>query len=119
MLRWGIAIQNYRGNMTIIYKEEKSLTNFDGVRRWPLDNVKRKPYYDPEIAAKIPINFLEIDRKKNFKFSEWEPGSGTSDNNQSEPEKRETPILGKSFSELQNEFFNSVINTYVNKNSVA
>ncbi|MBW0575415.1 hypothetical protein O181_115130 [Austropuccinia psidii MF-1] len=30
MLRWQIAIQEYRGNMTIIYKEVKSHTNADG-----------------------------------------------------------------------------------------
>ncbi|MBW0583827.1 hypothetical protein O181_123542 [Austropuccinia psidii MF-1] len=30
MLRWKIAIQEYRGNMTIIYKEGKSHTNADG-----------------------------------------------------------------------------------------
>ncbi|MBW0570941.1 hypothetical protein O181_110656 [Austropuccinia psidii MF-1] len=31
MLRWQIAIQEYRGNMTIIYKEGKSHTNADGL----------------------------------------------------------------------------------------
>ncbi|MBW0482573.1 hypothetical protein O181_022288 [Austropuccinia psidii MF-1] len=30
MLRWQIAMQEYRGNMTIIYKEGKSHTNADG-----------------------------------------------------------------------------------------
>ncbi|MBW0578399.1 hypothetical protein O181_118114 [Austropuccinia psidii MF-1] len=30
MLRWQIAIQEYRGNMTIIYKEGKSHNNADG-----------------------------------------------------------------------------------------
>ncbi|MBW0575783.1 hypothetical protein O181_115498, partial [Austropuccinia psidii MF-1] len=30
LLRWQIAIQEYRGNMTIIYKEGKSHTNADG-----------------------------------------------------------------------------------------
>ncbi|MBW0481214.1 hypothetical protein O181_020929 [Austropuccinia psidii MF-1] len=39
MLRWQIAIQEYRGNMTIIYKEVKSNTNADGLSRWTLDNV--------------------------------------------------------------------------------
>ncbi|MBW0470713.1 hypothetical protein O181_010428 [Austropuccinia psidii MF-1] len=79
MLRWQIAIQEYRGNMTIIYKEGKSHTNSDGLSRWPLDNIKRKPAYDPEVAAKIPIHFMEIDRKKNFRFSEWTPEGGTPD----------------------------------------
>ncbi|MBW0556219.1 hypothetical protein O181_095934 [Austropuccinia psidii MF-1] len=63
--------------MTIIYKEGKSHTNSDGLVRWPLYNVKSNPANDPEVAAKIPIHFMEIDRRKNFRFSEWEPGSGT------------------------------------------
>ncbi|MBW0562112.1 hypothetical protein O181_101827 [Austropuccinia psidii MF-1] len=79
ILRWQIAIQEYRGNMNIIYKEGKSHTNADGLSRWPLDNVKRNPAYDPAVAAKIPIHFMEIGRRKNFRFSEWEPGSGTLD----------------------------------------
>ncbi|MBW0472094.1 hypothetical protein O181_011809 [Austropuccinia psidii MF-1] len=79
MLRWQIAIQENRGNMTIIYKEGKSHTNTDGLRRWQLDNVKSNPSYDPELADKIPIHFMEIDRKQNFRLSEWAPESGTLD----------------------------------------
>ncbi|MBW0544693.1 hypothetical protein O181_084408 [Austropuccinia psidii MF-1] len=73
ILRWQIAIQEYRGNMTIIYKEVKNHTNADGLRRWPLDNVKSNQAYDPEVAARIPIHFMEVDRRRNFRFSEWEP----------------------------------------------
>ncbi|MBW0575348.1 hypothetical protein O181_115063 [Austropuccinia psidii MF-1] len=79
MLIWEIAIQEYRGNMTIIYKEVKSHTNADGLSIWLLDNVKSNPAYDPEVAAKISIHFMEADRKKNFRFSEWAPESGTLD----------------------------------------
>ncbi|MBW0524569.1 hypothetical protein O181_064284 [Austropuccinia psidii MF-1] len=68
MLRWQIAIQEYRGNMTIIYKEGKTYTNADGLRRLPLDNVKSNPAYDPEVAAEIPIHSIEIDRKKTLDF---------------------------------------------------
>ncbi|MBW0555225.1 hypothetical protein O181_094940 [Austropuccinia psidii MF-1] len=100
MLRWQIAIQEYRGNMTIIYKDGKSHTNADGLSRWPLDIVKRNPNYDPEVAAKIPIHFMEIDRKKNFRFSEWAPESGTPDSGNTSSEGTETPILGISSSEL-------------------
>ncbi|MBW0540874.1 hypothetical protein O181_080589 [Austropuccinia psidii MF-1] len=78
MLRGQIAIQEYRGNMTIIYKG-KIHTNADGFSRWPLDNVKSNPAYDPEVAAKITIHFMEIDRRKNFRFSGWAPESGTLD----------------------------------------
>ncbi|MBW0489969.1 hypothetical protein O181_029684 [Austropuccinia psidii MF-1] len=77
---WQIAIQEYRGNMTIIYKEGKSHTNAYGLGRWPHYNVKRNPAYDPEIAAKIPIHLMEINRRKNFRFSEWAPEKNTPDN---------------------------------------
>ncbi|MBW0493905.1 hypothetical protein O181_033620 [Austropuccinia psidii MF-1] len=73
MFRRKIAIQEYRGNRIIIYKEGKSHTNADGLSIWPLDNVKSNPAYDPEVAAKIPIRFMEIDMRKNFRFSEWAP----------------------------------------------
>ncbi|MBW0589204.1 hypothetical protein O181_128919 [Austropuccinia psidii MF-1] len=112
MLRWQIAIQEYRGNMTIMYKEGKSHTNADGLRIWPFDNVKSNPDFDPEVAAKIPIHFMEINRRKNFRFSECAPESGTPDSEDTESEGTETPILGISSSELQNEFFSSVIKTY-------
>ncbi|MBW0529550.1 hypothetical protein O181_069265 [Austropuccinia psidii MF-1] len=102
MLRWQIAIQEYRGNITIIYKEGKIHTNADGLRRWPLDNVKSNPAYDPEVEAKITIHFMEIDRKKNFRFSEWAPESGTLDSGNTDSEGTETPILGISSSELHN-----------------
>ncbi|MBW0471576.1 hypothetical protein O181_011291 [Austropuccinia psidii MF-1] len=86
MLIWPIAIQEYRGNITIIYKGSKSHTNADGLSRWPLDNVKRNPAYDPEVAPKIPIPFIEIDRKKNFRFSESAPESGTPDSGNTDSE---------------------------------
>ncbi|MBW0577533.1 hypothetical protein O181_117248 [Austropuccinia psidii MF-1] len=112
MLRCQIAIQEYRGNMTIIYKEGKRHTNADGLRRWPLDNVRSNPAYDPEVAAKIPIHFMEIDRRKNFRFSEWEPGIHTLDSGSTDSEGTETPILGISSSELHNELFSAVLKSY-------
>ncbi|MBW0474735.1 hypothetical protein O181_014450 [Austropuccinia psidii MF-1] len=90
MLRWKIAIQEYRGNMTIIYKGGKSCTNADGLSRWPLDNFRSNPAHDPEVAAKIPIHFI-----------------GNTDS-----EGTETPILGISSSELHNEFFSAVLKSY-------
>ncbi|MBW0554010.1 hypothetical protein O181_093725 [Austropuccinia psidii MF-1] len=112
MLRWQIAIQEYRGNMAITYKEGKSHINADGLSRWPLDNVKRNPAYGPEVVAKIPIYFMEIDRRKNFRSSEWVPRSGTPESGNTESEGTETPILGISSSELHNEFFSEVMKTY-------
>ncbi|MBW0493676.1 hypothetical protein O181_033391 [Austropuccinia psidii MF-1] len=50
---------------------------------------------------------MEIDKKKNFRFSEWEPESGNTNS-----EGTGTPILGISSSELHTEFFNSVMKTY-------
>ncbi|MBW0592020.1 hypothetical protein O181_131735 [Austropuccinia psidii MF-1] len=98
--------------MTIIYKEGKGHKNVDGLRRWPLDNVKSNPSYDPEVAAKIPIHFMEINRKKNFRFSEWAPESGTPDSGNTNSEGTETPILEISYSELHTEFLNAVMKTY-------
>ncbi|MBW0504923.1 hypothetical protein O181_044638 [Austropuccinia psidii MF-1] len=112
MLRWQTAIKEYRGNMTIIYKEGKSHTNADGLSQWPLDNVKINPAYDPEVAAKIPIHFMEVDRRKKFRFSEWAPECGTPNSGVTYSEGMETLILGISSSQLNNEFSNSVMETY-------
>ncbi|MBW0497897.1 hypothetical protein O181_037612 [Austropuccinia psidii MF-1] len=68
MLRWQIAIQEYKRNLTIIYKEGKIHTNADSLSRWPLDNVKGNPAYEHEAAAKITIHFMEIDSKKTSDF---------------------------------------------------
>ncbi|MBW0593722.1 hypothetical protein O181_133437 [Austropuccinia psidii MF-1] len=98
--------------MTIIYKKGKSHTNADGLSRWPLDNVKSNPAYDPEVAAKIPIHFMEIDRRKHFRLFEWVQKHGTLDSENIASEGTETPILGISSSELHNEFFNEVLKSY-------
>ncbi|MBW0470011.1 hypothetical protein O181_009726 [Austropuccinia psidii MF-1] len=105
-MRCQMAIQEYRGNMTIIYKEGRIHTHSDGLSRWPLGNVKRSPAYDPDIAPKISIHFMEIDRKK------WAPGSCTPDINHSGQEGKETYILETDSSEIHNQFFNSVIKMY-------
>ncbi|MBW0524029.1 hypothetical protein O181_063744 [Austropuccinia psidii MF-1] len=55
---------------------------------------------------------MEIDRRKNFKFSEWAPEFGTSDSDNTEQEGKEPPILGISSSELHNKFLGSVTKTY-------
>ncbi|MBW0530685.1 hypothetical protein O181_070400 [Austropuccinia psidii MF-1] len=112
MLRWHTAIQEYIGNMNIIYKEGKIHTNADGLSRWPLENVKSNQAYYPEVAAKIAIHFMEIERKKNFRFSEWAPESGTPDSRNTDSEGTENPILGISSSELHTEFLNALMKTY-------
>ncbi|MBW0576002.1 hypothetical protein O181_115717 [Austropuccinia psidii MF-1] len=55
---------------------------------------------------------MEIDRRKNFRFSEWEPGSGTLDSGNTDSEGTEAPILGISSSELHNKFFSAVLKSY-------
>ncbi|MBW0556815.1 hypothetical protein O181_096530 [Austropuccinia psidii MF-1] len=55
---------------------------------------------------------MEIDRKKNFRFSEWAPGSGTLESGNTDSEETETPILGISTSELHNDFFSAVPKSY-------
>ncbi|MBW0515878.1 hypothetical protein O181_055593 [Austropuccinia psidii MF-1] len=98
--------------MTITYKEGKIHTNADGLSRWPLDNVKSQPAYDPEVIATIPIHFTEIDSKKDFRFSPWAPQSGTPDSGNTNSEGTETPILGIGSSELHTDFFNAVMKRY-------
>ncbi|MBW0461523.1 hypothetical protein O181_001238 [Austropuccinia psidii MF-1] len=55
---------------------------------------------------------MEIDRRKNFIFSEWAPEGGTPNTHLSEPKGTGTPILGIKTSELHKEFFNSVMKTH-------
>ncbi|MBW0538271.1 hypothetical protein O181_077986 [Austropuccinia psidii MF-1] len=56
---------------------------------------------------------MEIDRRKNFRFSEWAPETGTSNSEETDSEGKETTILGISSSELHNEFLNAVMKAYV------
>ncbi|MBW0466769.1 hypothetical protein O181_006484 [Austropuccinia psidii MF-1] len=55
---------------------------------------------------------MEIDKRKNFRFSEWEPGSGIRDSGNTDSEGTKTHILGISSSELHNEFFSAVLKSY-------
>ncbi|MBW0466761.1 hypothetical protein O181_006476 [Austropuccinia psidii MF-1] len=55
---------------------------------------------------------MEIDRKKNFRFSEWAPESGTPDSGNTNSEKTETSILGIGSSELQTKFLSAVMKRY-------
>ncbi|MBW0554026.1 hypothetical protein O181_093741 [Austropuccinia psidii MF-1] len=55
---------------------------------------------------------MEIDRRKNFRLSEWAPRSGTPDSGNTESEGMETPILGIGSSELHSKFLSAVMKTY-------
>ncbi|MBW0532853.1 hypothetical protein O181_072568 [Austropuccinia psidii MF-1] len=61
MLRWQIAIQEYRGNMTIVHKDGSIYKNSDGLSRWPLPNNIDNPAYVPEEASpQIPIEGVSV-----------------------------------------------------------
>ncbi|MBW0485479.1 hypothetical protein O181_025194 [Austropuccinia psidii MF-1] len=47
MLRWQIAIQEYRVNMTIGHKTGSMHKNADGLSRWELANTPDNPAYVP------------------------------------------------------------------------
>ncbi|MBW0541685.1 hypothetical protein O181_081400 [Austropuccinia psidii MF-1] len=47
MLRWQIAIQEYRGNMSIVHKSGNIHKNSDGLSRWALANTPDTPAYVP------------------------------------------------------------------------
>ncbi|MBW0472504.1 hypothetical protein O181_012219 [Austropuccinia psidii MF-1] len=96
----------------ICYISRQLKDSEDSLSRWPLDKVKSNTAYDPEVAAKIPSNFMEIDRKKNFRFSQWAPERCTFDSGKTDSEGTETPIQGISFSKLQNEFSSAVLKSY-------
>ncbi|MBW0578393.1 hypothetical protein O181_118108 [Austropuccinia psidii MF-1] len=55
---------------------------------------------------------MEICRKKNFRFYEWAPESGTPESGNTNSGGTETLILGICSSELQTEFFNALMKTY-------
>ncbi|MBW0529285.1 hypothetical protein O181_069000 [Austropuccinia psidii MF-1] len=61
MLRWQIAIQEYRGNITIFHEEGNIHKNADGLSRWELANTPDKPSYVPlEAEPQIPIEGINI-----------------------------------------------------------
>ncbi|MBW0537893.1 hypothetical protein O181_077608 [Austropuccinia psidii MF-1] len=61
ILRWQIAIQEYRGNMTIVHKDGNIHKNADGLSRWPLPNNIESPAHVPEEASQqIPIEGISV-----------------------------------------------------------
>ncbi|MBW0577607.1 hypothetical protein O181_117322 [Austropuccinia psidii MF-1] len=61
MLRWQIAIQEYRGNMIIVHKDGNIHKNVDELTRWPLPNNIDNPAYMPEEASpQIPIEGISV-----------------------------------------------------------
>ncbi|MBW0531691.1 hypothetical protein O181_071406 [Austropuccinia psidii MF-1] len=81
MLRWQIAIQEYRGNMTIVNKDGNIHKNADGLRRWQLPNNIDNPAYMPEgDPPQIPIEGISV-TDLNTTFFEEVRNSYTQDRN--------------------------------------
>ncbi|MBW0575350.1 hypothetical protein O181_115065, partial [Austropuccinia psidii MF-1] len=81
MLRWQIAIQEYRGNMTIVHKDENNHKNADALSRWPFTNNIDNPAYVPEQASpQIPIERISV-TDLNTTFFEEVRNSYTQDKN--------------------------------------
>ncbi|MBW0509428.1 hypothetical protein O181_049143 [Austropuccinia psidii MF-1] len=68
MLRWQIAIQEYKGNITIVHKYGNIHNNADELSRWPLPNNIDNPASFPEHASpQIAIEGISItDMNTNF-----------------------------------------------------
>ncbi|MBW0558707.1 hypothetical protein O181_098422 [Austropuccinia psidii MF-1] len=61
MLRWQIAIQEYRGNMTIVHQDGNIHKNADGLRRWALpNNIDNPAYVSEEAFPQIPIEGISV-----------------------------------------------------------
>ncbi|MBW0584476.1 hypothetical protein O181_124191 [Austropuccinia psidii MF-1] len=81
MLRRQIAIQEYRGNMTIVHKDGNIHKGSDGLSRWPLPNYIYNPEYEPEKASpQIPIEGVSA-KDSNTTFFEEVSNSYTQDKN--------------------------------------
>ncbi|MBW0558420.1 hypothetical protein O181_098135 [Austropuccinia psidii MF-1] len=61
ILRWQVAIQEYRGNITIVHKSGNSHKNADGIMRWAVANPPDNADYVPlEAEPQIPIEGINI-----------------------------------------------------------
>ncbi|MBW0549980.1 hypothetical protein O181_089695 [Austropuccinia psidii MF-1] len=81
MLIWQITIQEYRGNITIVHKDENVHKNADGLRQWPLPNDIDNPAYVPgEASPQIPIEGISL-TDLNTTFFEEIRNSYTQDKN--------------------------------------
>ncbi|MBW0542534.1 hypothetical protein O181_082249 [Austropuccinia psidii MF-1] len=75
MLRWQIAIQEYRENMTIVHKAGNIHNGSDGLSRWELPNKPENPAYvpespEPQIAIEgINITDVGTDLFEEFRVS--------------------------------------------------
>ncbi|MBW0463117.1 hypothetical protein O181_002832 [Austropuccinia psidii MF-1] len=81
MLIWKIAIQEYRGNMTIVHKDGNIHKNAEGLSRLPLPNEIVNPSFLPEESSlKIAIEGISV-ADLNTTFFEEVRNSYTQDKN--------------------------------------
>ncbi|MBW0523404.1 hypothetical protein O181_063119 [Austropuccinia psidii MF-1] len=81
MLRWQIAIQEYRGNITIVHKDGNIHKTSDGLSRWSLPNNIDNPAYVPEEASpQIRIEGISVTDLNTTLFEEVR-NSNTQDKN--------------------------------------
>ncbi|MBW0559853.1 hypothetical protein O181_099568 [Austropuccinia psidii MF-1] len=81
MLTWQIAVQEYRGKMTIVHKDGNIHESADGLSRWPLPNHIYNPDYVPEEASpQIPKEGISV-TDLNTTFFEEVRNSYTQDRN--------------------------------------
>ncbi|MBW0536121.1 hypothetical protein O181_075836 [Austropuccinia psidii MF-1] len=70
-LRWQTAIQEYRGNMTIVHKDGNIHKNAEGLSRWPLPNdIDNSAYAPKEASLRIPIEGISVTDLKTTFFEE-------------------------------------------------
>ncbi|MBW0489538.1 hypothetical protein O181_029253 [Austropuccinia psidii MF-1] len=71
ILRWQIATQEYRGNMTIVHKAGDIQKNTDGLSRWALANTPDNSAYVPlEAEPQIPIEQINMTAIRTESFEE-------------------------------------------------
>ncbi|KAI7932930.1 hypothetical protein MJO28_017909 [Puccinia striiformis f. sp. tritici] len=61
MMRWQIAIQEWRGSMTITHRDGIIHKNADGLSRWVLPNDMENPAFDTEeLVREVPIMAIAV-----------------------------------------------------------
>ncbi|POV97007.1 hypothetical protein PSTT_15312, partial [Puccinia striiformis] len=61
MMRWQIAIQEWRGSMTITHRDGLIHKNADGLSRWALPNNSDNPAFDEEeLVREVPIMAIAV-----------------------------------------------------------
>ncbi|MBW0593567.1 hypothetical protein O181_133282 [Austropuccinia psidii MF-1] len=71
MLRYQIAIQEYRGNMSILHNYGNINKNADGLSRWPLPNdIENTTYVPEEASPQIPIEVISVPHWNSTFFEE-------------------------------------------------